>query len=71
MFYFISNRFFILFMTGKLQEWNEPQFFNISEDSVTKTGEVDSSNKKENFEKSGSQTLFPETTGGINTPKII
>ncbi|XP_013134086.1 PREDICTED: putative inorganic phosphate cotransporter [Papilio polytes] len=44
-FYFLSNLFFILFMSGKVQDWNEPQAAKTLEDGVKEVEEVDSSNK--------------------------
>ncbi|XP_014356393.2 putative inorganic phosphate cotransporter isoform X1 [Papilio machaon] len=44
-FYFLSNLFFILFMSGKVQDWNEPQPAKTLEDGVKEVEEVDSSNK--------------------------
>ncbi|XP_068633367.1 putative inorganic phosphate cotransporter [Battus philenor] len=44
-FYFLSNLFFILFMSGKVQDWNEPKPANNLEEGVKGNEEVDSSDK--------------------------
>ncbi|CAG5042955.1 unnamed protein product [Parnassius apollo] len=44
-FYFLSNLFFILFMSGRVQDWNEPQHSKTLEDGVKEAEEVNSSRK--------------------------
>ncbi|CAH0715897.1 unnamed protein product, partial [Brenthis ino] len=47
-FYFLSNMFFILFMSGKVQDWNEPKTKASIEDGVKK-----SNSKKGSKEETG------------------
>ncbi|XP_072948853.1 putative inorganic phosphate cotransporter [Epargyreus clarus] len=46
-FYFLSNLFFILFMSGKIQDWNEPQVNNSLEEGVKKEEKKETEKKSE------------------------
>ncbi|XP_045772828.1 putative inorganic phosphate cotransporter [Maniola jurtina] len=49
-FYFLANLFFILFMSDKVQPWNEPQHNTTIEDGAKKSEEVKSTKKEKTGE---------------------